>query len=98
VDADGVSLNNVKILSEESPVMSILSSRNVWLEGVFVPDKSRPFMLIDGEKSANIHLNGMQDTMAADLLSVGKRVPIEMVILDLSAAESRRPLEQEYIL
>ncbi len=82
VDGDGVSLNNVTILPEQSPVLSILSSRNVVLENVFVPDDSRPFMLIAGEKSANIHLRGAADTMTEDLLSIGKRVPADAVILD----------------
>jgi hypothetical protein len=81
VDADGVSLNNVKIVSEESPVLSILSSRNVSLEGVFVPDGNRPFILIDGEKSANIRLTGMADPMGR-LLSVGKWVPSDAVIFE----------------
>ncbi|MFB0516734.1 MAG: glycoside hydrolase family 28 protein [Candidatus Neomarinimicrobiota bacterium] len=81
VDADGVSLNNVKIMSEETPVMSILSSRNVSLEGVFVPEDTRPFMVIDGQKSANIRLTGLTDSIE-DLLSIGKQVPADAVILD----------------
>ncbi|UCH11492.1 MAG: glycoside hydrolase family 28 protein [Fidelibacterota bacterium] len=81
IDADGVTLNDVNIVTKHSPVMTILSSRNVEFQNLVIPDEERTYLVIDGAKSSNIHLTGMADELK-DLIRIGDQVPSNAIILD----------------
>jgi polygalacturonase len=81
VDADGVMLKNVNLMAEKSPVMTILSSRNVQLLDPVTPENLRTYIVIDGAKSSNIRIQGAADQLK-DQIHVGEQVSANAVILD----------------
>ncbi|UCH62512.1 MAG: glycoside hydrolase family 28 protein [Fidelibacterota bacterium] len=82
VDADNITLRNLKIVPENGPVLSLLNSRNVLIQDVVLPEDCKPFMVVNGKKSAHIRLKGNIGAIRGELVAVGKEVSSDALISD----------------
>ncbi len=70
-DADGVQMNNCRIVPQSGDVFNIIQSRNVTIKGGIYPAPVDLFLKVFGEKSENIRLIGV------DLKQVEKEIELE---------------------
>jgi len=54
IDANGISIKGLKLITKNMPVLRIINSMNVNIEKLDVPKNQNPYIDIKGEKSKNI--------------------------------------------
>ncbi len=59
-DADGIQLNNCRIVPHSGAIITALQCRNVTVKGGSYPQDSDPFLRVAGEKSENFRLIGLK--------------------------------------
>lgn len=78
VDADGIELNNSRIVPQISPVISIDNGKNVTIRGGLFPTASEVFLKVDGEGSERIRIVDVD--VAKVKIELGKNVKPDAVI------------------
>jgi DNA sulfur modification protein DndE len=71
-DADGVQLNNCRIVPQSGAIVTALQCRNVTVRGGAYPEEPDVFLKVAGEKSENIHLIGIKVARAKKLVELGE--------------------------
>ncbi|QHL86726.1 glycoside hydrolase family 28 protein [Nibribacter ruber] len=72
VDATGITLKNVKVITEKGPALTIYNSKNVKVEGLTYNETKDPVVKVLGSLTQNVQLNGKDFTNAAAQISKGK--------------------------
>ena len=73
IDADGVKISNAKISSSD-PVVRIMQSKNVSFDHLESMNENKLFMKLDGEKTGNIVIRGIDQSKIKDKIEFGKGV------------------------
>ena len=73
-DVEQITLTNVRILPEKSPVFSFYDSRKVELENINGPLSDGVFLKLQGEKTGEIQLKGSNISQIIDYIQLGKDV------------------------
>jgi polygalacturonase len=74
VDADSVLLKNSSITLKYGPVVSVNQGRNIFLNGITYPQNAEAFLVVNGDKSENIHLKDIDLTLVKKDVEIGKNV------------------------
>lgn len=82
IDADSVRLRACSILPQAGPVMTMIQSRNVTVEGGTFPDWAKVFLSVRGEGSGNIRLVGINLPDGKNAIRFGQGVHPDAVIWD----------------
>ncbi|WP_345163084.1 glycoside hydrolase family 28 protein [Nibribacter koreensis] len=72
VDATGITLKNVKVITEKGPALTIYNSKNVTVEGLTYNDTKEPVVRVLGPLTQNVKLNNKDFTNTASQISKGK--------------------------
>jgi len=81
IDADSIRLINASFtIREGSPVVSLRDSRNIFLTKVSCPEGAELFLTVEGEKSGNIQLQGIELSKAKKGIELGIGVKPESVV------------------
>jgi polygalacturonase len=54
IDADSISINGMRLITKNSPAISLLNCQNIKIDKLKIPDVQNPSIDIKGEKSVNI--------------------------------------------
>ncbi len=81
-DADSVNFINCRIVPDASPVVTVISSSNVTLKNGDYPVPVNPFIKVFGEKSANIHLIGLDLKNVKNVCELGEKVNPAAIIIE----------------
>ncbi|WP_192820340.1 glycoside hydrolase family 28 protein [Rufibacter sp. LB8] len=72
VDATGINLKNVHVITEKGPALTIFNSKNVNVEGLTFKTPSGPAVRVVGAKTQNVKLAGKDFQNAANQVSKSK--------------------------
>jgi DNA sulfur modification protein DndE len=74
LDAEGIQLNECRIVPESGPVVDLRQSRSITVKGGTFPKRPDVFLKVVGEASDNIHLMGVDAPHAGRMIELGKSV------------------------
>jgi polygalacturonase len=74
IDADGVKISNAKISSSD-PIVRIVQSKNIAFNKIEYTNDNKLFMKLDGDKTGNITIKGIEQNKIKDKIEFGKGVP-----------------------
>ncbi|MCC9168216.1 glycoside hydrolase family 28 protein [Pontibacter harenae] len=72
VDADGITLKNVKVIAEKGPALTIYNSKNVEVEGLAYDETQGPVVKVLGPLTKNVKLESKDFKNASQQVSKGK--------------------------
>lgn len=72
VDADGIKLINVKVITEKGPALTIYNSKNIDVDGLTFKDTQEPVVKVLGPLTQNIKLESGDFKNASQQVSKGK--------------------------
>ncbi|MBD8490585.1 glycoside hydrolase family 28 protein [Echinicola sp. CAU 1574] len=79
IDTDGLTLTNVKVMSEETSALTIYNSQNVEVKGFAFSENGKKPVRVLGKLSRNIHLDLNDFEAHQDQVSLGKDLPKDAV-------------------
>lgn len=82
VDADGITLNGCSIAAQSGAVMTVIQSRRILVKGGTYPGKPEVFLRVEGEKSANIRLVGVDIGGGKQITALGAGVSPGAVVIE----------------
>lgn len=71
IDAEGIGFTQCRIVPRKGPVVSVLDSRDVTLTGGAYPADVDLFLSVEGEKTANVRLKGVDTGAAREAVRIG---------------------------
>jgi len=74
VDASGIELKNVKVLTEQGPALTIYNSKNVKVEGLSFGNSQGPVVRVLGPLTQNVQLESKNFTNASTQINKGKEL------------------------
>lgn len=72
VDADGITLKNVKVITEKGPALTIYNSKNIDVKGLTYDEKQGPVVKVMGPLTKNVKLESKDFKNASQQVSKGK--------------------------
>ncbi|MCJ8167032.1 glycoside hydrolase family 28 protein [Pontibacter sp. E15-1] len=72
VDADGITLKNVKVITESGPALTIYNSKNIKVTGLSYDETQGPVVTVLGPLTQNVQLESKDFKNAAQQVSKGK--------------------------
>ncbi|RNI22076.1 glycoside hydrolase family 28 protein [Rufibacter latericius] len=72
VDASGISLKNLKVITEKGPALTIYNSKDINVQGLTFNQTKEPAVKVMGPLTKNVKLNNKDFTSAATQISKGK--------------------------
>jgi polygalacturonase len=81
-DAEGIQLKGCRIVPQFGPVMTLIQSRSVTVQGGSYPVPANVFLKVDGEKSEHIRLVGINLPKFENAVVLGQNVKRDAVIRD----------------
>jgi polygalacturonase len=82
IDAEGIGLNGCSIAAQSGPVMTVIQSRRILVNGGTYPGKPEVFLRVDGAKSENIRLVGVDAGRAKRVMTLGAGVSPGAVVIE----------------
>lgn len=82
VDAEGITLKQVKVIAAQGPAVSIYNSRNIVLEGLTYPDTQQPVVQVSGPLTRNVKLAKKDFTSPVSQIAKGKSLDRKAVKLN----------------
>jgi polygalacturonase len=82
INADGIQLDGCRIIPQEGPVITVNQSGNIKVKGGGYTNLAGVFLKVDGEKSENIHLIGVDLPKAKNAVQLGQNVRSDAVKYD----------------
>ncbi len=82
VDAEGIALNGCRIAAQSGPVMTVIQSRRILVNGGTYPGNPEVFLRVDGAKSENIRLVGVDAGRAKKVTALGAGVFPGAVVIE----------------
>ncbi|WP_181307042.1 glycoside hydrolase family 28 protein [Rufibacter sp. XAAS-G3-1] len=74
VDATGISLKNVKVITEKGPALTIYNSKDILVQGLSFNQTKEPAVKVLGPLTKNVKLESKDFTSAATQISKGKEL------------------------
>jgi polygalacturonase len=81
VDATGVSIKNLTLITKKSPAIEIKNGRDIEMDGLTVGNSANPVIHLSGAKSEKIFLKNTGLTNPQEQVIIGKEVPSNAVSL-----------------
>ncbi|KAA5542954.1 glycoside hydrolase family 28 protein [Adhaeribacter rhizoryzae] len=81
VDADGITLKNVKVIPEKGPAITVYNSKNIDIKGLTFFENNAPVVQIMGSKTQNVKLAKEDFKNAATQVSKGKDLNSKALVL-----------------
>jgi len=81
-DAEGITLNGCRIAVQSGPVLTVKQSRKILVNGGICPGTPEVFLRVDGVKSANIRLVGVNLAGARQVMALGAGVSSGAVVIE----------------
>ena len=80
VDAEGITLKQCRIAPRRGPVVSVLDARDVTISGGTYSAEVDLFLSVEGDKAANILVEGIDTKSAKEFVRLGENVKTEAVV------------------
>ncbi|MBC3541168.1 glycoside hydrolase family 28 protein [Rufibacter sediminis] len=74
VDASGISLKNVKVITEKGPALTIYNSKDIQVQGLTFNQNKEPVVKVMGPLTKNVKLESKDFASAATQISTGKEL------------------------
>ncbi|WP_240676143.1 glycoside hydrolase family 28 protein [Botryobacter ruber] len=82
VDADGIELKNVKVITEQGPALTIYNSKNISVSGLTYNETKEPVVKVLGPKTSNVKLNNKDFNDTSKQISKGKDLSASALTLE----------------
>lgn len=83
MDADGISIKNLKLETTEYPSITFFNSKNVSLSGLILGEAKEPLISINGGETENVKIKMISATTSMELITVGAEVDKKTVQINL---------------